>query len=194
MRFLTVIIGILSVHCAFGEQCHKSDTDSTVDCMKVIHPKHGELLASVPIMPQQCLENITNLLKDVRQRIEGRRSSNPQCMKNLLNRLDDISNHYMAKIITVDRSVKQRFISAYTAVGNAMVGVRTCVWKPHSSCEKIQTCCSAVKSGLYADRTVTEEDISNFLIEFKTQFGKEYDSIINSIRDVQSDAISKTFC
>ncbi|KAB0794410.1 hypothetical protein PPYR_11249 [Photinus pyralis] len=194
MRFLAILIGVLSVHCTFGTQCQKPTKESSDDCMKIIHPTHGELLGNVPYMPQQCLEGIATLLKDVRRQIEGRRSSNPQCMKDLLNRLDDISNGHLRKIISVDSSVKQSFIGVYTALGNAIVGAQQCVDKPHASCEEIQLCCSDVKSKLYTQRNVNLENISDFLIEFKTQFGKVCDSVTNSIRDLQRDVNSTTSC
>ncbi|KAB0794406.1 hypothetical protein PPYR_11245 [Photinus pyralis] len=187
MRFLAVLIGILSVHCTFGTQCQEP-TKARDDCMKIIDPTHGELFENPPYRPQHCMEG--TLLQAVRDQLDERLYSNQQRVGDLLNRLDDISIDHTRKILSADSSVKQRFIALYTSMENATFGVHQCANKPHASCEEIQACCSAVNSKLYAQSSVSLETISSFLTELKTEFGKVCNSTMNSIRDVQRDANS----
>ncbi|KAB0794408.1 hypothetical protein PPYR_11247 [Photinus pyralis] len=190
MQLLALIIGIFSLHCAFGAQCNKPEKEIMAQCMQIIHPEHGELLGNTVNLPQQYLQQIYTLLKDVRREITNEQfttTTKKHCLDNLRTRVDDISKSYMTRVITVDSNVKQRFIDTNTALGSALVKASQCEENHDVSCEVIQSCCTNVKNELYAQKSISSGSVTNFLVEFTTQFSKECDSILSSIRNLQAD-------
>ncbi|KAK5644739.1 hypothetical protein RI129_006039 [Pyrocoelia pectoralis] len=188
MKLFAILIGFVSVQCVFSEPCGKPVKNSTDDCMKIIHPLH-KLLGDVPNLPGQCLEQITDLLKKLRVDINNGLSTttHSECLKMALQHVDDLSQSYMAKIISVDGSIKQRFIGVYLDLGNAIVGAQECVNKPISSCKQIKECCTNVRNKLYASKNSSIEKVSDFLVAFASEFGKTCHSIFDSIRNIERD-------
>ncbi|KAB0794407.1 hypothetical protein PPYR_11246 [Photinus pyralis] len=187
MQLFAITIAILSIHCAFGEQCQKSSQESTDECIQIIHPQHGKLLGNITYMAEEYQNQIEKSLKDVQNLINNSSSVSSGCMKTLLNSVNELSKSYMTKIIMVDANVKHRFMGVYIALMNAIKDVQGCVDRPHVSCEEIRTCCSSVENALYAERGVSVEKISNFLVEFKTQYSSECETILNTIYKLQED-------
>ncbi|XP_031349476.1 uncharacterized protein LOC116175481 [Photinus pyralis] len=188
MQLFAITITILSIHCTFGEQCQKSGQERSDECIQIIHPQHGQLLGNITYMAEEYQIQIEKSLKDVQNQINNSSSFSSGCMKTLLNSVNELSKSYMTNIIMVDANVKHRFMGVYIALMNAIKDVQGCVDRPHVSCEEIRTCCASVTNALYAERGVsTVEKVSNFLVEFKTQYSSECESILNTIYKLQED-------